>query len=95
MAAPRTAVTADGNFSINYDGGEAYFSLEGTLGGGTYTLEASQDETVWTETDVILTVAGGQRFSLGNNHSIRLAVAGSTTPVAFFSVDPVSQSRKV
>lgn len=95
MAAPRTAITADGNFPINYDGGEAYFSLEGSLGGGTYKLQVSQDETVWVDSDISLTAAGGERFSLGNKHSVRLNVSSSTTPVAFFSVDLISTSRTV
>jgi hypothetical protein len=95
MAASRTNVTADGNYDINYNGGEAYFSLEGTLGGGTYTLQVSQDETNWTNSDVSLTAAGGQRFSVGNNHSVRLNVSGSTTPDAYFSVDLISQSRTI
>ena len=93
--ANRTAVTADGNTTIPYSGGEVYFSIEGGFGGGTFKIQISQDGTNWTDSDLSYTAAGGDRFSTGNTHQVRLNAASSTTPTVFFSVDPISQSRVV
>ena len=93
MAANRRNITADGNYTINWDGGEAYFSVEGTLGGGTYKLQVSQTGTNWTDSDVTFTAAGGERIKLGAEHLLRCNVASSTGADAYISLDPIKNPR--
>ena len=96
MAVPeRINITVDGEYPLSWGGGEAYFSLEGSLGGGTYTIQVSQDGTEWNDSNVSFTEAGGEKITVGRNHLLRLNVTGSTAPNAFYSFDNIRQARLV
>jgi len=88
--------TVDGNYDLNYSAGEAFFSAEGTFGGGTVTVELSKNGTDWGEiTSSSQTANGGFVFSAGDGFSARAVVTGSTTPSIELSVTPVSVNRIV
>lgn len=84
MATTTFDITADGNTaSANYAGGKGYFTLQGTEGGGTYTLQFSADAgTTYSAvgTSSTLTASGGAVIDLPPC-KVRVNTAGSTTPV--------------
>tara|TARA_R100001530_G_scaffold57093_1_gene41561 strand:- start:310 stop:591 length:282 start_codon:yes stop_codon:yes gene_type:complete len=74
-------ITADGNTSgAEYPGGEGYFILQGTEGGGTFTLQFSGDNgTTYSAvgTDSTLTASGGAVINLPPC-LVRVNTSGST-----------------
>jgi hypothetical protein len=76
-----TQLTADGssgeqNIPVS---GDYLFFVTGTFGGGTVTLEASPNGSTWYSV-ASATVASRTKVFLGTGETVRVTVAGSTTP---------------
>lgn len=76
-------ITADGSTTaVNYTGGEGYFTVEGTFGGGTIKLQYTTDNGT-PDTDVgvnsTLTAAGGAVLNLPPC-KLHVNTSGATTP---------------
>jgi hypothetical protein len=82
--------TADANSSIlAWIGGNGYFTAQGAFGGGTVTLQFSTDGgTTWSAVGSQTTLAahGGGSFENLPKCSLRVNLAGSTTPSILYKV---------
>lgn len=79
----KQAISADGNSSaIDFLGGGGWFTAQGDFGGGTVTLQFSNDGgTTYSAIDSLttLTADGGSVFDLPPC-KLRINTAGSTSP---------------
>jgi hypothetical protein len=83
-------IAANGNSAtIPWIGGNGYFTAQGTFGGGIIKLQFSTDSgTTWSDIGALTTLAasGGGMFENLPKCSLRVNLAGATTPSIFYEV---------
>jgi hypothetical protein len=77
-------LTANGNTNIVTDPGREYaFSVSGSFGGGTLTLQWGSDGVYTSFTDsagAVALTAAGARVVVAPSRIVRFALAGATSP---------------
>lgn len=90
---PFSVITANGDYEIDTRAGHLHLlTLKGTFGGGTVTMTSKNNATgTYTSVDGGSWTAEAEDQFYATSDSIRLTLAGATTPSIAINVLPIYQ----